>query len=68
MDEKDVSLKAENEAVIEEIKRYKWIESEKAGYDIGINRAFSEWIERHYENWKKDWIHNRERKKKANGY
>ena len=39
-----------NEEVIEEIKRHKWIESEKAGHDIGDRAAF-EWLERHYEEW-----------------
>ncbi|MBF0569888.1 MAG: hypothetical protein HQL18_03845 [Candidatus Omnitrophica bacterium] len=29
-----------------EIDRYKWIESEKAGYDIGFERAAKEWLNR----------------------
>ena len=30
--------------VVEEIERYKWIESEKLGKDIGRERAALEWI------------------------
>ncbi len=36
----------------EEIERYKWIESEKRGYDIGWSRAVQEWQEKHYPEWK----------------
>ena len=36
----------------EEIERYKWIESEKRGYDIGWTRAVMEWQEKHYPEWK----------------
>jgi len=31
----------------EEILRHKWIESEKAGYDIGFERALLDWIVKH---------------------
>jgi hypothetical protein len=30
--------------VLNEISRYKWIESEKAGTDIGFERAAREWV------------------------
>ncbi|MDE1920872.1 MAG: hypothetical protein KGJ09_02520 [Candidatus Omnitrophica bacterium] len=30
--------------VLDEINRYKWIESEKSGKDIGFERACREWI------------------------
>lgn len=30
--------------ILEEINRFKWIESEKAGCDIGFERASKEWI------------------------
>jgi|SRR5579862_989398 len=36
----------------EEIESYKWIESEKAGKDIGWMRAVTEWQDRHYGDWK----------------
>ena len=35
----------------EEIARYKWIASEKAGRDIGWHRAFEEWLQFHFPNW-----------------
>mgnify|MGYP006432526865 CR=1 FL=1 len=31
---------------VEEINRYKWIESEKVGYDLG-DRAVFDWVENH---------------------
>ena len=34
-----------------EILKYKWIESEKAGYDIGIERAIRDWLQKHYSKW-----------------
>ena len=34
----------DDERVVEEIERYKWIESEKLGKDIGRERAALEWI------------------------
>ena len=34
-------------AVRREIERHKWIESEKAGYDIGWERASLDWMLRH---------------------
>jgi hypothetical protein len=37
----------------EEILRHKWIESEKAGYDIGFERALLDWIVKHRANWRK---------------
>lgn len=44
-------IKSEARAVLHEIMEYKWIESEKVGYDIGENRAADEWINQYYENW-----------------
>lgn len=37
----------------EEIKKYKWIESEKAGRDIGWERASHEWMQKHFASWKR---------------
>jgi len=37
----------------EEILKHKWIESEKAGYDIGFERALLDWIVKHRSNWRK---------------
>jgi len=38
----------------EEILRHKWLESEKAGHDIG-NSAVSDWIGKHAARWRKCW-------------
>lgn len=38
----------------EEIRRYKWILSEKEGRDIGFERALTEWVQRHREQWRKE--------------
>ncbi|MGC6456491.1 MAG: hypothetical protein ACON39_04520 [Coraliomargaritaceae bacterium] len=35
-----------------EILRHKWIESEKAGQDIGFERALLDWIRKHREKWR----------------
>jgi hypothetical protein len=37
-------LRKYNAAQIDEILRYKWIESEKQGHDIGELKAACEWI------------------------
>jgi hypothetical protein len=36
----------------EEILRHKWIESEKAGYDIGFEKALLDWIVKHRSSWR----------------
>ncbi|HQP10932.1 MAG TPA: hypothetical protein PKV41_06070 [Candidatus Omnitrophota bacterium] len=54
--------------VIEEINKHLWIESQKAGYSIGIERATDEWLRLYAEGWLK---YNRpaeyEARKKRNG-
>lgn len=47
------SLYREFQAEREEILRHKWIESEKAGYDIGFERALTEWILKHRLKWRR---------------
>jgi len=37
----------------EEILRHKWLESEKAGCDIGFERALLDWILKHRSSWRK---------------
>ena len=37
----------------EEIQKYKWIESEKLGKDIGWERAAREWLQKHFPEWKR---------------
>jgi hypothetical protein len=36
----------------EEILKHKWIESEKAGTDIGFEKALLDWILKHRSNWR----------------
>lgn len=43
-----------NRSQFEEIKRYKWIESEKLGQDIGWEKARREWLAKHFPAWKAD--------------
>jgi hypothetical protein len=38
----------------EEIRKYKWLESEKAGKDIGWERARREWLAKHFPSWKQN--------------
>jgi hypothetical protein len=35
-----------------EILKHKWIESEKAGRDIGFEKALLDWIVRYRSNWR----------------
>ena len=39
--------------VVEEINKHLWIESQKAGYSIGWQRASDEWLDRYAEGWMK---------------
>ena len=50
---KNSSLYREFQAEREEILRHKWIESEKAGHDIGFDRALTDWILKHRAKWRK---------------
>jgi len=50
---KNSTLYREFQAEREEILRHKWIESEKAGHDIGFERALTDWIIKHRANWRK---------------
>jgi hypothetical protein len=36
----------------EEILRHKWIESEKAGHDVGFEKALLDWIVKHRSSWR----------------
>ncbi len=47
------SLYREFQAEREEILKHKWIESQKAGYDIGFERALTDWIIKHRSKWRK---------------
>lgn len=50
---KDTSLYKEFQAEREEILKHKWIESEKAGRDIGFEQALTDWIVKHRGKWRK---------------
>jgi hypothetical protein len=50
---KNSSLYKEFQAEREEILKHKWIESEKAGRDIGFERALTDWIIKHRSKWRK---------------
>jgi len=41
----------QNKKVIEEINRHRWIESEKAGQDIGFEAASTQWLEEFSKAW-----------------
>jgi len=46
-------------AEVEEINKHKWIESEKAGHDIGWNKALIDWIQNHKSEYTKARQKNR---------
>ncbi len=46
------SLYREFLAEREEILKHKWIESEKAGKDIGFEKALLDWIRKHRDGWR----------------
>lgn len=48
------TLYREFQAEREEILKHKWIESEKAGYDIGFERALTDWIVNHRAKWRRN--------------
>ena len=50
---KNSSLYREFLAEREEILKHKWLESEKAGYDIGFERALVDWQVKHRAHWRK---------------
>ena len=47
------SLYREFQAEREEILRHKWIESEKAGNDIGFEKALISWVMNHRPAWRR---------------
>ena len=40
-----------NKKAVEEINRHRWIESEKAGHDIGFETASADWLEKFSAAW-----------------
>jgi len=47
------SLYREYMAEREEILRHKWLESEKAGLEVGFEQALTEWMLKHRSDWRK---------------
>lgn len=47
------TLYREFQAEREEILKHKWLESEKAGYDVGFEWALTDWIIKHRSKWRK---------------
>ena len=50
---KQSSLYQQYLAEREEVLRHKWLESERAGRDIGFERALMDWILNHRAKWRK---------------
>ncbi|MEZ0386512.1 MAG: hypothetical protein ACAI34_05570 [Verrucomicrobium sp.] len=50
----------------DEILKHKWIESQKAGEDIGFERALTEWMREHRDGWRKsrEKVKDKEKDKK----
>jgi len=51
---KNSSLYREIQAERQEILIHKWLESEKAGRDIGFERAMLDWIVKHRSAWREN--------------
>ena len=47
------SLYREFQAERDEILKHKWLESEKAGCDIGFETALTDWIVKHRSKWRR---------------
>ena len=47
---------------VEEIKRHKWIESEKAGHDLG-RAAVDDWVKKYAKTYREEWEHSHPEKK-----
>ena len=50
---KNSALYREFLAEREEILKHKWIESEKAGRDVGFEKALLDWIVKHRASWRR---------------
>ena len=61
----DVKELLKDKRVIEEIQKHLWIESQKAGFSIGIERATDEWLRLYADGWMK--YHMSDRVNQDNG-
>lgn len=57
-----------NKKAVEEINRHRWIESEKAGCDIGFETASVDWLEKFSGAWMQYHMPKRTPKRKAQSY
>ncbi|MEY5025501.1 MAG: hypothetical protein RLZZ244_1029 [Verrucomicrobiota bacterium] len=51
----------------EEILRHKWLESERAGHDIGFEKALLDWIVRHRSEWRSKRLKEQQREGRGQG-
>ena len=47
----NLSKLLEIKEVVDEINRHLWLESEKAGYDIGFKTASDDWLKKYAKAW-----------------
>lgn len=41
---------------LEEVRRHKWIQSEKQNRDIGFEEALVDWMKHHRTDWRAKWV------------
>lgn len=63
----DVRELLKDKRVVEEINRHLWIESQKAGYNIGIEKATDEWLRLYSDGWMKYYMPDKYEMLKKNG-
>jgi len=49
-----VSPYHEFKAELEQIQRHKWLVSERAGRDVGFERALTDWARHHRAEWRRE--------------
>lgn len=47
-------VKKTNHAQMDEMEKHRWLESEKAGQDVG-KRAYFDWISKYARQWRESW-------------
>jgi hypothetical protein len=47
-----LSAYAEFQAELNQIQKHKWLVSEKEGFDVGFDRALTEWVGKHRQEWR----------------
>ncbi len=51
MNKVDLEKLLKDQRIIDEINRHLWIESEKAGHDIGFEQAKADWLKKFAKAW-----------------